>query len=312
MLALNRLRRLLLAAALTASFLALACSSASAIQLSLSEPTFRVVWTPARFTFSGVTVSCNVTLEGSFHSTSLTKVTGSLIGYVTRATPGSCSNGTMSVLTATLPWHVQFGSFTGTLPNITTMTTRVIGMSASWTFLGLTCLGRTEAGTPAGLIAERNGAGTLTSFRWDESLPIPLTGSAGCSSIRGRIGGTSSSATGAGSVRAITLSLIGEAPTLSPSPVEFGVVEAEGVASRNVTIRANSGSVTVRSIALRSGTSFAWLDPNRCIGSTLPERGTCVLRVIFTAPRETGRAFEDTLSVASNVHTVTSTVRAST
>lgn len=309
---LNRLRRLLVAGALTASLLALASSSASAIQLSLSEPTFRVVWTSARFVFSGVTVSCNVTLEGSLHRPSIAKVTGSLIGSITRATPGSCSNGTMSVLTATLPWHVQYSSFTGTLPNISTLTMRVIGLSGSWTFLGLTCLGRTEAGTPAALIAERNGAGTITSFRWDESLSIPLTGSAGCSSIRGRIGGTSSSATGLGSARAITLTLIGEAPTLSPSPVEFGVVEAEGVASRSVTIRAGTSSVEVRSIALRSGTSFAWLDPNRCIGSTLPERGTCAFRVIFTAPREAGRAFEDTISVGTNVGTVIDTVRAST
>ena len=162
------------------------------------------------------------------------------------------------------------------------------------------------------MIAERNGSGTITSFRWDESLPIPLTGSAGCSSIRGRIGGTTSSATGLSTARQITLTLIGEGPTLSPSPIEFGVIEAEGVASRNVTIRANSGSVEVRSIALRSGTSFAWLDPNRCIGSTLPERGTCVFRVIFTAPREAGRTFKDTLSVGTSAGTVVDAVRAST
>jgi hypothetical protein len=308
---LNRVRRLLLGAVLTASLLTLACSSASAIQLSVSEPTFRVVWTPARFVFSGVTLSCNVTLEGSFHRTTFTKVERSLIGYVTRATPSSCSAGTMSVLTETLPWHVQYGGFTGTLPNISTMTLRIIGMSARWTFLSLVCLGRTEANTPAQLIAERNGSGTITSFRWDESMPIPLTGTSGCSSIRGRLGGTSSSATGSGG-RSITLSLIGEAPTLSPSPVEFGVVEAEGVASRNVTIRAGSGSVEVRSIAPRSGADFAWLDPNRCVGSTLPERGTCVFRVIFAAPGETGRSFEDTISVGTSAGTLIDAVRAST
>jgi hypothetical protein len=84
------------------------------------------------------------------------------------------------------------------------------------------------------------------------------------------------------------------------------------VASRNVTIRAGTGAVEVRSIALRSGANFARLDPNRCIGSTLPERGTCVFKVIFTAPRETGRAFEDTLSVGTDAGTVTDVVRAST
>lgn len=311
MLVLNRVRRRLLAVVVTASAAALACSSASAIQLSLSEPTFRAVWSPARFIFSGATVSCNATLEGSFHTTSVAKVQGSLMGHVTRIAVNSCTAGTMSVLTETLPWHVQYGSFTGTLPNISAMTMRLIGMSASWTFLGVTCLGRTEAGTPAAMIAERNGSGTITSLRWDESLPIPLTGS-GCSSIRGRLGGTTSSVTGLGNVRSISLTLIGEAPTLSPSPVEFGVVEAEGVASRNVTIRAGTGSLEVRSIALRSGVSFALLDPNRCVGSTLAERATCVFKTIFAAPRETGRSFEDTISVGTSFGTLTDAVRAST
>lgn len=138
---LNRVRRWLLGAVLTASVLALACSSASAIRLALSEPTFRAVWTPARFVVSGFTINCSLTLEGSFHSTSIAKVERSLIGYVTRAAAGSCSTGTMSVLTETLPWHVQYGSFTGTLPNISTVTTRIIGMSVGLNFLGTTCLG---------------------------------------------------------------------------------------------------------------------------------------------------------------------------
>lgn len=308
---LDRSRRPLLAVALTTAALALACSSAPAIQLAIGEPTFRAVWTPARFTFSGVTVSCNVTLEGSFHSTTIAKAAGSLVGTITRAAVASCSAGTMSVLAGTLPWHVQYSGFTGTLPNISTMSMRIVGMSASWTFLGLTCLGRSEAGTPAGVIAERSAGGTLTSFRWDESLPIPLTGSGGCSSIRGRLGGTSAAPTGSGG-RSITLALTGEAPALSPSPVEFGTVEAEGVASRNVTIRAGTGSVDVTSIALGSGASFARLDPDRCVGSTLPERGTCVFKVIFAAPRETGRSFEDTVSVGTSAGTLNAAVRAAT
>jgi hypothetical protein len=309
---LNRVRRLLLAAVLAASVMALAYSSASAIRLSLNEPTFRAAWTSMRFVVAGFPISCNATLEGSFHSATIAKVEQSLIGYVTRASSGSCSSGAMSVLTGTLPWHVQYDSFTGTLPNILTMRTRVIGMSASLTFLGMTCLARSEVRTPALMVAERNGAGTITSFRWEESTVFPLTGSGSCSSISGRLGGSSSSATGLGTTRALTLTLIGEAPTLSPSPVEFGVVEAEGVASRNVTIRAGSGSVTVNSIGFRSGASFARLDPNRCIGSTLSERSTCVIKVIFAAPRETGGTFEDTLSVNTNVGTVTDAVRAST
>ncbi len=204
----NRARRLLVAVALTATAaLALAGGIAQAIQLSIGEQSFRSVWAPARFTFSGVTVTCNVTLEGSLHAATFAKVERSLVGTISRATVNACNAGTMTVLAETLPWHLQYGSFTGTLPNISTMNLRVIGMSASWTFLGVTCLGRSEASTPAGLIAERNGSGTITSLRWDESLPIPLTGAGVCSSIRGRLGGTSSAPTGSGG-RSIALSLI--------------------------------------------------------------------------------------------------------
>jgi hypothetical protein len=37
-----------------------------------------------------------------------------------------------------------------------------------------------------------------------------------------------------------------------------------------------------------------------------------VIRVIFAAPSETGRSFEDTLSVGTNVGTLTDALRAST
>lgn len=303
----NRARRLLLAAVLTASFAGLACGSASAIELSVGEAGFRAVWTPMRFIVNGSTLTCNLTLEGSFHRTAFAKVERSLVGYVTRAT--GCSSG-LRVLTETLPWHVQYGSFSGTLPNISAMTLRVIGMSVGFTIIELRCLARSEASTPALLIAERSEAGTIASFRWDESTVFPLTGTS-CTSFRARLGGTGS-VVGQSSGRAISLTLIGEPATLSPSPVEFGVVEAEAVVSRNVTITAGTSALEVSSISLAGGTSFARLDPNRCIGSTLPARSTCVFKAIFAAPRETGRSFEDTVSVGTNAGTLNDSVRAST
>lgn len=71
-------------------------------------------------------IICAMTLTGSLHR-SISKTRGALSGYVTAAqiaTPASCTVGglvtrvtSMSVLG--LPWHVQYESFTGTLPNIT-------------------------------------------------------------------------------------------------------------------------------------------------------------------------------------------------
>jgi len=307
-------RRALSAALVAAVLLSLHVVSAAGTRLSVGERSFRAVWTPLRFTVESLSVNCNVTFEGSFHSGSIDKVERALVGYVNRASLATCTNGSATVLTETLPWHVQYGGFTGSLPNIASMRLRLIGASVRISFgeRETTCLARTEAASPGALIAARNEASTLTSLRWDETVGIPLTGSFFCTVARGRFVGTSSTfGTPAGGT--ISLTLIGEEPpTLSPSPVEFGRVEVEAVVSRAVTIRAGIGAVEVRSITLRSGVSFAILDPNRCVGSRLPERGTCVFRAIFAAPRETGRSFEDGITVGTNAGTVEDTVRAST
>jgi hypothetical protein len=303
-----------LVAALTAiAMLSLGVVSAHAIKLSVSETGFRATWAPVRFTLESRSINCNLTLEGSFHSRVIGKVERALVGYVARAAVGSCTGGTATVLTETLPWHVQYASFAGTLPNITSMKLRLIGASirlALAEFREFPCLGRTETNSPAVLIANRNEAGTITNLRWDETAGITFNEICALAG-RGRLVGSSSSfGTPAGG--AISLTLIGELPSLSPSPVEFGRVEVEGVASRAVTIRAGTDPLEVRSISLRSGGNFAVLDPNRCIGSRLAERGTCVFRTIFAAPREAGRSFEDTITVGTSVATLEATARAST
>jgi len=100
--------------------LALGVGAASARTLSMSSQTFRVTWSRLEFqnaTF-GVTVRCPVTLEGSFHSRTLAKTLGSLIGAITaaRAKEESCTGGRVHL--KNLPWHVTYEGFTGTLPNI--------------------------------------------------------------------------------------------------------------------------------------------------------------------------------------------------
>jgi hypothetical protein len=302
------------AALVAVAALAVHAASASAIKLALGESGFRVAWTAMRFTASGFSVSCNLTLEGSFHSRTLSKVERALVGHVARASVGGCSGGNATLLTETLPWHVQYGSFAGTLPNITSVSLRVIGASVRVSFREfgeLACLARTEANSPGVVIASRNEAGNIASMRLDETAGISMTGE-GCGLLsRGRLVGTSTAVTTPGG-GAISLRLIGEEPSLSPTPVEFGVVATEAVVSRSVTIRAGTDPLEVRSIALGSGASFAVLDPNRCVGSRLSERGTCVFRAIFAAPRETGRAFEDTITVGTSVRTLEAVVRATT
>jgi len=174
-------RTVKLAVAVVAA-LALGVGTASANHLSLSSTGFRVVFGEGELPRH---IICPLTLEGSFHSSTFAKVPGSLIGYVTRAVMDeeACNGGRARWLTATLPWHILYGGFTGALPNITSITTAMIGVSVLFTFpeLGeLSCLYRTDMRTPAINIWTREFGGRISSFRFSENERIAGTGSPFC------------------------------------------------------------------------------------------------------------------------------------
>jgi len=123
----------LILTALTASLLlSAAVSTASANNLSTSNQNIRATWASLEFAASReLVIRCQVTLEGSFHTRTITKTAGALIGAITKATvnQGACTGGTGSAFNGveryngttspnTLPWHIQYKSFAGTLPNI--------------------------------------------------------------------------------------------------------------------------------------------------------------------------------------------------
>jgi hypothetical protein len=121
--------KLLLATIGATMLLGALTGSASARTLSSSGQTFRTAFRTV--TWHGVfgDISCQVTLEGSLHSRTVAKVTTSLIGYITSAILGTCAEGTATILRETLPWHVHYSGFTGTLPNITSIRAAVDGYS---------------------------------------------------------------------------------------------------------------------------------------------------------------------------------------
>jgi hypothetical protein len=123
-----------LAALAAALMLASAVSTASARTLSITNQSFRVTWRSLEFDGGIVTIRCPVTLEGSFHSRTIAKIEGSLIGYITRAiaNQNACTNGrgipfngtepyNGGTASQTLPWHVTYEAFEGTLPNISSI-----------------------------------------------------------------------------------------------------------------------------------------------------------------------------------------------
>jgi hypothetical protein len=105
--------------------LASVVSSASGSNLRVSSQRFRVTWSRLEFIepVTRIAVRCQVTLEGSFHSATIAKVERLLIGAITRANvkEESCTGGRGRPNTETLPWHVTYENFTGTLPNIATV-----------------------------------------------------------------------------------------------------------------------------------------------------------------------------------------------
>jgi hypothetical protein len=91
------------------------------------------------------------------------KVVGSLVGYITRATLGLCAVGRATILRETLPWHVQYSTFSGLLPNITSVRTLTDTRFRIMEPFGIACLFASTAERRATLTFGRGAGGTLTS-----------------------------------------------------------------------------------------------------------------------------------------------------
>lgn len=185
-----RLTNLALATACALLVLAALTSSASAARLSLTQPRPEASWTRMNFRGGLGTVECELILNKTLHSRTIVKTAGLLIGYITAANIIRCPRGSATILRETLPWHEQYDSFAGILPNITAIRTRIIGFAGRFcepTF-GICCLLRSSVTEPGFLIYNRNTAtGAITS--------VSLSGTIRCAEFNGVLEGTSSSVT---------------------------------------------------------------------------------------------------------------------
>jgi hypothetical protein len=111
-------------AALSSGLVLIISAAGTAGRLSTSTGTFRQTYTALNFEreFFG-SVRCPVTLEGSLHARTMSKVVETLIGYITsaRVFEAACVGGRAGFKTETLPWTIRYNSFTGTLPNISSV-----------------------------------------------------------------------------------------------------------------------------------------------------------------------------------------------
>jgi hypothetical protein len=206
--------------ALVASMI-LAGGTAAAARMSISNPTFRQIWSPLYFAEAPEAegIGCNVTLEGSFHYRSFVKQARSKIGAITKAALGGCEfwflNGVevppelRTTVTNTLPWDVSYESFEGTLPSIVgvRLLFRPLFVTRAFTpFRELLCL----YGLNWMAVAKLSG-NVITDIRPDSGASIPrLSGGIFCRSAIyfGLRFESVSRATVLGSETRITVSLI--------------------------------------------------------------------------------------------------------
>jgi hypothetical protein len=175
------IRRPKLLATLAATLiLTFAVGTASAGRLSVNSPTLRVTWASLELSNSariGSPLRCPLTLEGSFHSRSIAKVARRLIGYISTARVGTCTGGSMTLHAESLPWHLTYESFAGTLPNITEITLLLTGMFFEINNGAATCSARTEPRNNAAFISRIDPTTRrITSLAADPTRRIPLTG----------------------------------------------------------------------------------------------------------------------------------------
>jgi hypothetical protein len=195
---------------ISAIALAWGATTVSARNFSVTSQQLRATWSAMTFESGIDTVTCPVTLEGSLHARTIAKVASTLLGYIHRAAlnAAACTGGGdgrgegSTLLTETLPWHWSYQSFSGTLPNITSLTRHIINYSFARRVLGVLCRYRTSVAEPLVATLNIGAGGVLMSVTIIGTI---RSSTAGCPSHRfGGAGGI----TVAGAAIRVTITLI--------------------------------------------------------------------------------------------------------
>lgn len=87
-----------------------------------------------------------------------------------------CSGGVSHALAETLPWHVRYASFAGTLPRITRIRIQIIELQFTLIFSGITCLIKSTPANPAVLDVGVNGSGEAATLTLLPEFPMLVSG----------------------------------------------------------------------------------------------------------------------------------------
>jgi hypothetical protein len=167
--------------------LAAAVNTATARRIEVSEQRFLVLFRELTFVGGAFgSVICPVNIEGSFHSRTISKISGQLVGYVTEAiVHHPCRGGEAWTLngierpqgvtsTNTLPWHLLYLSFTGRLPNIEAIELTLDNGQFVVEVVGVLCLYRATTGSPMKGRVNVGAGGGVSSLTVNETAGIPL------------------------------------------------------------------------------------------------------------------------------------------
>ena len=183
---LNR-SKLMLALFGATALLALVIGDASARNFSFTEKNFELIWNNAftgktKLTFAdaaGHSLECNVTLLGHYAASTIAKRTEVTQGTVNHGEAGGCVNGALTIKAETTPWNLRYANFTGTLPIIETIKTKVISAQVRLVEAGgLSCTFAFELSHPLPLIREGSG---LEDIKAEEATTVPFGGEFFCS-----------------------------------------------------------------------------------------------------------------------------------
>jgi hypothetical protein len=117
--------KLIVTALATMALFASMVGNASARNISYSSRNLTEPFDPMVWVNPVSNISCRVTMEGSFHCATISKVERALIGYISRATTdySTCRSSSFAIRArvrqSTLPWHVTYVNFIGRLPGVT-------------------------------------------------------------------------------------------------------------------------------------------------------------------------------------------------
>jgi len=210
----RNLRRILSSLTLVVTVLlgaAISGASATRLEIGNHERGFRITFQPFEIIDSAVPmqpVRCTVLMEGVFTERTFTKTAALQIGNVTRArvTNHPCTAGDAWVYNGTeagglansLPWGVHYAVFGGMLPNITSVSVRIVRMAFRLQPTGLAACDFTASETtvPANgffsLISGGGGVRLFETFSFEPGVSIPQTGPMMCSLFSVRLRATES------------------------------------------------------------------------------------------------------------------------